>query len=161
MRPTRNVSTATEEVRQLEAPRHARVIPSLQGAELRGRIHVAVSLKATERSRKRYQADFLADTGATDSMAPAAELRRIGVRPVGRMSYELADSSVIEFEFGLCVIEFLGQITAGRVIFGPDDGEPILGVTALESVGVMIDPVTRSLRRLPAIPLKPSRRSLI
>lgn len=47
----------------------------------------------------------------------------------------------------------MGDITAGRVIFGPDRAEPILGVTALESVGITVDPVSRTLRRLPAIPL--------
>ncbi len=45
-------------------------------------------------------------------------------------------------------------MTAGRVIFGPDDVEPILGVTALESVGITVDPANRTLKRLPAIPLK-------
>jgi len=32
--------------------------------------------------------------------------------------------------------------------------EPILGVTALESVGIMLDPTTKTLKRLPAVPLK-------
>jgi hypothetical protein len=48
----------------------------------------------------------------------------------------------------------MGEITTGRVIFGPDNAEPILGVTALESVGITIDPVTRTLKRLTAISLK-------
>lgn len=48
----------------------------------------------------------------------------------------------------------MGEITAGLVIFGPDDAEPILGVTALESVGITVDPANRTLERLPAIPLK-------
>jgi hypothetical protein len=48
----------------------------------------------------------------------------------------------------------MGEITAGRVIFGPDNAEPLLGVTALESVGITIDPATRILKRRPAIPLK-------
>ena len=50
-------------------------------------------------------------------------------------------------------ISFMGKVTAGRVIFGPDDAEPLLGVTALESVGITVDPANRT-RRLPAIPLK-------
>ena len=50
--------------------------------------------------------------------------------------------------------ELMGEVTAGRVLFGPDDVEPLLGVTALESIGITIDPVTRTLKRLPAIPLK-------
>src|SRR5439155_17492157 len=51
-------------------------------------------------------------------------------------------------------IEFMSEITAGRVIFGPEATEPILGVTALESVGMTVDPTTHTLRRLLAIPLK-------
>ena len=119
-----------------------------------GLIHVTASLKALGQTNGPYEAQFLVDTGATDSRAPSVELRRIGVQPVGRMAYELANGTVQEYPFGLVEIRFMGEITAGRVIFGPDDAEPILGVTALESVGITIDPANRTLKRLPAIPLK-------
>jgi clan AA aspartic protease len=119
-----------------------------------GLIHVTVSLRALHKSRKKYEADFLVDTGATDCLAPGSKLRNAGIQPVGRMSYELADGSTVEYDFGLAVIQFMGEITSGRVIFGPEGTEPILGVTALESVGITIDPSTRQLKRLPAIPLK-------
>jgi len=69
-------------------------------------------------------------------------------------TYELANGRVEEYSFGLVEIAFMGEITAGRVIFGPDGVEPILGVTALESVGIAIDPASRTLKRSPAIPLK-------
>jgi len=104
--------------------------------------------------KKFYEAVFLVDTGATDSMVPAPELERIGVKKEGKMSYELGDGTVKEYPFGLARIEFMGETTAGRVIFGLAGAEPILGVTALESVGIMVDPVTKTLKRLPAIPLK-------
>jgi hypothetical protein len=35
-----------------------------------GLIHVTVSLRALHKSRKKYEADFLVDTGATDCLAP-------------------------------------------------------------------------------------------
>jgi clan AA aspartic protease len=119
-----------------------------------GLIHVTVMLRANEKSRKKYEADFLVDTGATDCMAPESQLKKAGIRRSGRMTYELANGSKVEYDFGLGVIEFMGEITAGRLIFGPDECEPILGVTALESVGITVDPATRRLKRLPAIPLK-------
>jgi clan AA aspartic protease len=119
-----------------------------------GLIHVTVSLRKAVSSRKRYEADFLVDTGATDCMAPAKDLKKAGIKPVGRMSYELADGSTEEFDFGVGVIEFMGEITSGRLIFGPDDSEPLLGVTALKSVGILVDPANQKLKRLPAIPLK-------
>ena len=70
------------------------------------------------------------------------------------MVYELADGTLQEYPFGLVEITFVGEVTAGRVIFGPDNVEPLLGVTALESVGITVDPTSRTQKRLPAIPLK-------
>jgi clan AA aspartic protease len=119
-----------------------------------GLTHVTVALKALGAAAGTYEADFLVDTGATDSLAPAQELRRIGVQPVSTTVYELADGTVQQYEFGLVEITFMGEVTAGRVIFGPDNAEPLLGVTALESVGITVDPANRTLKRLPAIPLK-------
>jgi clan AA aspartic protease len=119
-----------------------------------GLTHVTVTVRALDGSRSRYEADFLVDTGATDCLVPAKELKRIKVRPVGRTVYELANGEVHEYPYGLVQIEFMGEVTAGRVIFGPDDAEPLLGATALESVGITVDPANRRLKRLPAIPLK-------
>ena len=119
-----------------------------------GLIHVTVALREKLKSKKKYEADFLIDTGATDSLAPAKGLKKAGIEPVGKMTYELADGTLIEYPFGLAVIEFMGEITSGRVIFGPDDAEPLLGVTALESVGILVDPANQKLKRLPAISLK-------
>ncbi len=120
-----------------------------------GLTYVTVCVKSPGRqSADCYEAVFLVDTGATDSMASAAELRRAGIEPVGVTTHELADGTLQEYGFGLAQIEFMGEITAGRIIFGPDGVEPVLGTTALESVGIIIDPANRSLKRLPAIPLK-------
>ena len=101
-----------------------------------------------------YEELFLVDTGATDSMAPRDKLEQLGIRAVGKTCYELADGTVREYLFGLVRIEFLGETTAGRIIFGERDSEPLLGVTALESVGILVDPANQTLKRLPAIPLK-------
>ncbi|MCG8607251.1 hypothetical protein MJD09_19985 [bacterium] len=49
---------------------------------------------------------------------PADELEKIGVPRVGKMAYELADGTIKHYSFGLAQIEFMGEITAGRVIFG-------------------------------------------
>ncbi len=119
-----------------------------------GVTHVTVAMKGLRSPTGTYEADFLVDTGATDSLVPARELRQVGVQPVGTTVYELADGTIQEYPFGLVEITFMGEITAGRVIFGPDNAEPLLGVTALESVGITVDPANRTLKRLPAIPLK-------
>ena len=112
-----------------------------------GLTHLTVILKSFT-SLKSFESEFLVETGATDSLAPAAELKNIGINVIGKMAYELANGSIVEYEYDR------DETTAGQVIFGPDDVEPILGVTALESAGIMDDPANRTLKRLPAIPLK-------
>jgi clan AA aspartic protease len=118
-----------------------------------GFIHTPVRISAPGAARQIYEDSFLVDTGATDSLAPASELERIGLPRAGKKTYELADGRLQEFDFGLAQIEVMGEITAGRIIFAPEGTQPILGVTALESVGITVDPSTHSLKRLPAIRL--------
>ena len=51
-------------------------------------------------------------------------------------------------------IEFMGEIVGGTIIYGEADAEPLLGVTALESVGIEVDPRNQTLKRLPTTRLK-------
>lgn len=119
-----------------------------------GLTYVTVALRRVGTANGHYEAVFLVDTGASETMAPASELQRVGIEPAGKLTYELADGTLHEYAFGLAQIEFMGEITAGRVIFGPEGTEPILGIIALQSVGIIVDPRSESLKRLPAIPLK-------
>jgi len=89
-----------------------------------------------------------------DCLAPRDRLRAAGVRPERRKVYEPANGQPVEYEVGFARLAFLGEETVVQVIFGPPGVEPILGVVALENVGVTVDPTTRTLRRLHASPLK-------
>ena len=51
-------------------------------------------------------------------------------------------------------IEFMDEITAGLIIIGDADADRLLGVTALESAGVEIDPQSQRLKKRPAVRLK-------
>src|SRR4051812_41873097 len=116
-----------------------------------GAIHVTVAVVNPADSEQRWEALFLVDTGATDCLVPAKQLRALGIQPRGKRTYELADGTQIVLEVGAGVFEFMGEFTASTVIFGDDDVEPILGVTALESVGIEVDPKNQRLKRLPAV----------
>ncbi|MCP4154387.1 MAG: hypothetical protein GY757_42070 [bacterium] len=48
----------------------------------------------------------------------------------------------------------MGSRTVSQIIFGPEDTEPILGVVVLENIGIMVDPVNKTLKRIAAKPLK-------
>lgn len=115
-------------------------------------VTVAVSNLADKENR--WEGLFLVDTGAIDSMVPRIALEKIGIKPDGKRSYELADGSEIKMDIAAVRFEFMGETVGGTVIFGGDDVEPILGVTALESVGIEVDPQNQRLKRLPATRLK-------
>jgi clan AA aspartic protease len=81
-------------------------------------------------------------------------LREIGLEPDAKRTYELADGTEIVLDIGVAKLEFMGEVVGATVIFGQDDAEPLLGVTALESVGIEVDPQNQRLKRLPAVRLK-------
>jgi clan AA aspartic protease len=122
-----------------------------------GATQVPVAVTNPADSQLRWEALFLVDTGAIDCMAPGKHLRAIGIHPRATRTYELADGSEISMEIGAAVVEFMGEVVAVNVIFGDDDVEPILGVTALISVGIEVDPRNQRLKRLPAVRLKSVR----
>jgi clan AA aspartic protease len=101
---------------------------------------------------------FLVDTGAVDCLVPARHLRELGIEPRVKWIYELADGSEITFEIGVAEIEFMGDRVGATVIFGASDAEPILGVTALQSMGIEVDPRSQRLKRLPTVRLKTAAR---
>lgn len=125
----------------------------LNGAFM-GLTHVTVAVSDLTKSSAPYQGEFLVDTGTIDCLAPSDGLRTAGVKPEGKAVYELADGTPVELEYGFARIEFLGEETVAQVIFGEPGCEPILGVGALENVGVVVDPVSKILKRLHAKPLK-------
>jgi clan AA aspartic protease len=119
-----------------------------------GITHVTVTVRNPAAPRRTWEALFLVDTGVVDSLVPAKFLRKIGLRPKAKRTYELADGSEVRLDITTGELEFMGEIAGSTIVFGPDDAEPILGVTALESVGIQVDPRTQQLKRLPATRLK-------
>ena len=119
-----------------------------------GATHVTVRITNPADSDRYWEGLFLVDTGATDSLVPRPHLEAIGLEPEGKRVYELADGSELVVDATAAVIEFMGEFVGGTVIFGDADAEPLLGVTALESVGIEVDPVNQRLKRLPAVRLK-------
>jgi clan AA aspartic protease len=119
-----------------------------------GVTHVTVTVRNPAQPEKTWDGLFLVDTGAVDCLVPARHLAAIDLKPRSQRTYELADGSEVRMDIATAEIEFMGEIVGTTMIFGADDAEPILGVTALESVGIEVDPRNQRLKRLPAPRLK-------
>ena len=110
-----------------------------------GHIYVDVTIRALPGSRREWTGRLLVDTGATDTFVHAPVLRKLGIKSAGRRAYELADGTWQELDIGFGVIEVLGQLAGGTLVFAGDKEEPLLGVTVLESTGFWIDPQREQL----------------
>ena len=121
-----------------------------------GLTYVTDRISNLDKTGTAYETQFLVDTGAIHCMAPREHLLAAGIQPEGKRAYELANGESVEYEVGFARVSFLGDEVVSVVAFGPSGSEPLLGVVALESAGVVVDPVTKNLKRLPAMPLKRS-----
>lgn len=119
-----------------------------------GATHVTVTIRNPAEPDRAWEGLFLVDTGATDCLVPRSSLEAIGLRPKGARVYELVDGREIKMNITTADIEFMGEIVGGTILFGEENAEPLLGVTALESVGIEVDPSNQRLKRLPAVRLK-------
>jgi clan AA aspartic protease len=117
-----------------------------------GHIYAEITVRPLAESDKTWTGSALVDTGATDTFLRASALRRLGIRPSGKRSYELADGTEQKLPIGFGVIEIQGRKAGGTLVFAGEHAEPLLGVTVLESTGFWIDP-----RRERLVPRPPKR----
>ncbi len=61
------------------------------------------------------------------------------------MDFFLADGTKITSQVGDAYFEYMGEGGAAPIIFGEEGDEPILGATALESCGLVLNPYRREL----------------
>ena len=119
-----------------------------------GETYVTVSIRNPADLDRCWEGLFRVDTGAFDSLVPGPHLDAIGLKPEGTRVYELADGTEIVMDITGADIEFMGEMVGGTIRYGAPDAEPLLGLAALASVGIEVDPASRRLKRRPAVRLK-------
>jgi clan AA aspartic protease len=97
--------------------------------------------------------EAMADTGSIYTFIPDELLRRLGVQPLQRRTFFLADDSEVNYDMGEALFRLEDMQFTAPVIFAPDGVTPLLGVTALEIFGLGVDPVNERLISIP-LPLK-------
>ena len=119
-----------------------------------GATHVTATIRNPAEPEQVREGLFLVDTGATDCLVPRQHLEAIGIMPEGHRIYGLADGSEIRMDVAVARVEFMGDFVGATIVFGEADAEPLLGVTALESVGIEVDPQNQTLKRLPSVRMR-------
>ena len=107
---------------------------------------VQVTIEVGDTSGERFEpVEVTVDTGATFSQIPGELLHRLGVPVQRTLESELADGSVETVQVGETLIRLEGEQITTPAIFAKE-GEPnLLGVVALETALLVVDPVRRRL----------------
>ncbi len=94
---------------------------------------------------------FLVDSGAVYSAIPAAELERLGIEPTGERTFLLANGQPVKRKIGEARITFDGHSATCVVLFGKPGDSTLLGVTTLENLGLIFDPIRQKIMPLPML----------
>ncbi|MBI2919188.1 MAG: aspartyl protease family protein [Chloroflexi bacterium] len=87
------------------------------------------------------------DTGSTFSLISESLARDIGAIFVDeKQQVELFDGRLQEYPVAIASIELLGRKAVGQAFLVGNNGEAVLGVLALEALGVAVDPTTGEVR---------------
>jgi predicted aspartyl protease len=89
---------------------------------------------------------FLVDSGAKYSLLPLADWRAIGLAPKRRMTFVLADGTLIDRDVSECHIALPQGEGHTPVILGEAGDEALLGVVTLEIFGFVLNPFNRTLQ---------------
>ena len=89
----------------------------------------------------------LVDTGATLSVLPSSLLNRLGILPIERRRFR-GFGGVVERTIGNVNMTYQDSTSGATVIFGSERDTPVMGVTALETLGFEVDPVGEKLNRV-------------
>jgi clan AA aspartic protease len=110
-----------------------------------GLFEVKVKLTNLSAPARSEEASLLVDTGATLSWIPRHILERLGVPTLSRLPFTLADGRTMERETSAVLLTIDGRKAAVAVAFGEPGEESVLGATALETLGLLVDPVAQKL----------------
>ena len=112
-----------------------------------GFIHVEVDISNPANPDVSESVRVLVDTGATLSILPSDMLDRLGVRRRRRRRFQGFGGTVTR-DTGTVNMSYEDAEEGVTVVFGAEDDPPIMGVTALETLGFEVDPVNGRLNRL-------------
>ena len=85
------------------------------------------------------------DTGAAYTTLPARLLRELGIAPMGKRTFLVADGRRVEMDYGRAWVTIDGESEVTIVAFGQDDSPPLLGAYTLNGLALAVDPTSQRL----------------
>lgn len=94
------------------------------------------------------QVECIVDTGASYSVIQKSLLKKLRIKEEDTITLSLADGRHVKRKIGEARFGAAGKRATSKVIFGAAGDSNLLGVVALEEMGLFLDPLKRELRPL-------------
>ena len=91
------------------------------------------------------EVDATVDTGAAYTTLPGRLLRELGIEPMGKRRFLLADGRRVDMEYGRAWATVDDESEVTIVVFGEDDAPALLGAYTLEGLALAVDPTSQRL----------------
>ena len=106
--------------------------------------HIAGKI-ARARARRAIAVRFLVDTGAVYTVLPENLWRRLRLTADRTAEFALADGTTITRGVSECRLTVAGRTATSPVVLGGPNDAPLLGAVTLETLGLMVNPLSREL----------------
>ena len=110
-----------------------------------GLTRVKVTLLNPFEPKFKTELEVLVDTGSVLPWIPRPILEKLNIKPRRRREFKTIDGKSVSRKVGLTTIRYEAYETDVEVVFAEEKDVPVLGVTALESLGYRVNPVTEKL----------------
>lgn len=104
-----------------------------------------LTVRDHRKSEMSSEVEFLVDSGAVYSLVPGKILDQLGIEPYKEMSFSLADGTSIKRRISSAYFEFEAEGGPAPVVYGEEGDTALLGATTLKSIGLVLNPFTRTL----------------
>jgi predicted aspartyl protease len=86
------------------------------------------------------------DSGAVYSVLRRADWKALRLVPAGELDFVLADGTSLTRGVTECSLEIEGLRATSPVVLGESEDEALLGAVTLETLGLMLNPLSRTLQ---------------
>jgi len=109
-----------------------------------------VTLHSQDMSRSE-KIELLVDTGSTYTWVSNVVLERLNVEAKTTRKFKTIDGRLLERKVGEVLVEYMNEKATRMVVFADKGDAEVLGVDALEGLGLEVDPITKQLRKVEAL----------
>ncbi len=110
-----------------------------------GMTNVRLTISNPTKPSKKVEGNFWVDSGAVYTVLPDTMVKKLTLKPSFQQEFSLADGTIVKRSIGSAAITYEGRQLAVPVVLGEKGDNPLLGATALESFGLVLDPFKQKL----------------